>query len=60
MLRYFTAKTILVRCGKPGGGKGALVQHELSATLSTSNVQTLFTDGGGMDDTVEVIGWTRG
>lgn len=41
------ADTLLVRCGKAGGGKGALVQHELSATLSTSNVQTLFTDGGG-------------
>lgn len=54
------ADTLLVRCGKAGGGKGALVQHELSATLSTSNVQTIFTDGGGMDDTVEVIGWTRG
>lgn len=34
--------TMQVRCGKPGGGKGALVQDDVSATLSTSNVQTLF------------------
>lgn len=37
-----TAKTLQVRCGKEGGGKGALVQDDLSATLSTSNAQTLF------------------
>lgn len=37
-----TPKTILIRCGKPGGGKGALIQDNMSATLSTSNVQTLF------------------
>ena len=36
------AYTMQVRCGKPGGGKGALVQNDLSATLSTSNIQTLF------------------
>ena len=54
------ADTLLVRCGKAGGGKGALVQHELSATLSTSNVQTLFTDGGGMDGMIEDATWTRG
>lgn len=34
--------TMQVRCGKEGGGKGALLQKDLSATLSTSNVQTLF------------------
>lgn len=34
--------TMQVRCGKEGGGKGALIQHDLSATLSTSNIQTLF------------------
>lgn len=34
--------TLLVRCGCAGGGKGALVQEDVSATLSTSNVQTLF------------------
>lgn len=33
---------MLVRCGKEGGGKGALVQDDVSATLSTSNTQTLF------------------
>lgn len=32
----------LVRCGCAGGGKGALVQDDVSATLSTSNVQTIF------------------
>ena len=37
-----TAKTMQVRCGKPGGGKGALIQDDVSATLSTSNTQTLF------------------
>ena len=36
------ARTVLVRCGKPGGGKGAPVQNDVSATLSTSNTQTLF------------------
>lgn len=35
-------KTIVVRCGKPGGGKGALVQENVSGTLATSNTQTLF------------------
>lgn len=38
---------LTMRCGKPGGGKGALIQNELSATLSTGNTQTLFTGGGG-------------
>lgn len=37
-----TSRTLLVRCGKEGGGKGALVQNDVSATLSCSNVQTLF------------------
>lgn len=35
-------RTLLVRCGKPGGGKGALIQKEMASTLSTSNTQTLF------------------
>ena len=34
--------TLKIRCGCPGGGKGALLQHNLSATLGTSNDQTLF------------------
>lgn len=34
--------TMQVRCGKEGGGKGALIQKDLSATLGTSNMQTLF------------------
>lgn len=34
--------TLLVRCGKDGGGKGALVQDDVNATLSTANSQTVF------------------
>lgn len=34
--------TMVVRCGCEGGGKGALVQDDVSATLATSNNQTLF------------------
>jgi len=33
---------VRMRSGKPGGGKGALVQKELSLTLATGNDQTLF------------------
>ena len=36
------AYTLKVRCGKEGGGKGALVQEEKSATLATSADQALF------------------
>lgn len=36
------AKTLKIRCGCNGGGKGALVQDEKSATLSCNNDQTLF------------------
>lgn len=31
-----------VRQGKPGGGKGALIQNEKSGTIATGNDQTLF------------------
>ena len=34
--------TLKIRCGKEGGGKGALVQEDMSATLATNNDQTLF------------------
>lgn len=34
--------SMLVRCGRGGGGKGPLVQDDVSATLSTSNLQTIF------------------
>ena len=34
--------TLKIRSGKPGGGKGALVQTDMSATLATGNDQTLF------------------
>ena len=36
------AKTLLVRCGKEGGGKGALVSEDVSLTLATANAQALF------------------
>lgn len=36
------SRTLQVRCGCAGGGKGALIQEDVSATLSCSNVQTLF------------------
>jgi len=38
----FEPKTLKIRSGCEGGGKGALVQDNLSATLSTSNDQTVF------------------
>lgn len=34
--------TMKIRGGKPGGGKGPLLQTDMSATLQTSNDQTLF------------------
>lgn len=37
-----TPKTLKVRCGCEGGGKGALIQDNLSATLSCNNDQTVF------------------
>lgn len=37
-----TPKTLKIRSGCEGGGKGALVQNDLSATLGCSNDQTLF------------------
>ena len=36
------AKTLKIRSGKDGGGKGALIQNDKSATLSCNNDQTLF------------------
>ncbi len=35
--------TLQIRGGKPGGGKGALIQHDMSVTLSTHNTQMLIT-----------------
>lgn len=35
--------TLQIRGGKPGGGKGALTQRDMSATLSTHNTRTLIT-----------------
>lgn len=37
--------TLQIRGGKPDGGKGALIQRDMSATLSTHNTQTLITGG---------------
>ena len=34
--------TLKVRCGCAGGGKGALIQNDKSATLAVNNDQTLF------------------
>ena len=37
-----TPKLLKIRSGKEGGGKGALIQDDLSATIATHNDQTLF------------------
>lgn len=37
-----TPKTLKVRCGCEGGGKGALIQDNKSATLSCNNEQAVF------------------
>lgn len=37
-----TPKTLKIRCGCEGGGKGALIQDNKSATISCNNDQTLF------------------
>ncbi|MGN1457475.1 MAG: DNA cytosine methyltransferase, partial [Acutalibacteraceae bacterium] len=37
-----TPKTLKIRSGCEGGGKGALIQNDKSATLSCNNDQTLF------------------
>ena len=37
-----TPKTLKIRSGCEGGGKGALIQDDLSATLGCNNAQTLF------------------
>lgn len=39
------ARTLLVRCGKEGGGKGALVSDDVSLTLATANSQAVFPGG---------------
>lgn len=39
---YDTAYTMKIRSGCEGGGKGALVQNDLSATLATHQDQTVF------------------
>ncbi len=41
----FIPKTVKIRCGCEGGGKGALVQENKSATLSCNNDQILFAAG---------------
>ena len=41
------AKTLKIRGGCEGGGKGPLVQSDMSATLGTHNDQTLFTGQAG-------------
>ena len=44
---YDPAYTLKIRSGCEGGGKGALVQTDLSATLATNNDQTLFAPARG-------------
>ena len=39
---HSVAYLLRVRCGKEGGGKGALLQEDRSGTIATSNDQTLF------------------
>jgi DNA (cytosine-5)-methyltransferase 1 len=41
-----TPKTLQMRSGKEGGGKGALVAEDMSATLTTGVQQTLFPGDG--------------
>jgi len=38
------AYTLRVRCGRPGGGKGALVQTDMSGTIATGNDQAVFAE----------------
>lgn len=45
--------TLQVRCGCDGGGKGALVQDDVSATLTTANMQTLFQPRIGTEESRE-------
>lgn len=40
------ALALRMRHGKPGGGKGPLVQTDVSGTLATGNDQTIFQDDG--------------
>ena len=42
VVRVDTPKTLKIRSGCEGGGKGALIQEDVSATLSCNNDQTLF------------------
>ena len=41
-----TPKTLKIRSGCEGGGKGAIIQDDKSATLSCSNDQTVFVPSG--------------
>lgn len=38
--------TLQIRAGKAGGGKGALIQEDMSATLTVAQTQTLFPGDG--------------
>lgn len=54
--------TLKVRCGCAGGGKGALVQDDLSATLTHHNDQTLFApqeDGTLLPRNLTPLEWER-
>ena len=61
-----SAKSIRMRCGKPGGGKGALIGDDLSHTLATGNDQTvIYTVHGAQtpisnDDHANALGCSNG
>lgn len=46
MKKLKNALALRMRHGKPGGGKGPLIQNDVSGTLATGNDQTLFLDDG--------------
>lgn len=53
-----TPKTLKIRSGCEGGGKGALIQDNKSATLATNNDQTLFqpvAHGGDSESTADTV-----
>jgi len=53
-----SAKSIRMRSGKPGGGKGALIGDNLSHTLATGNDQTIVAFGKGNADSA--VWWNGG
>jgi DNA (cytosine-5)-methyltransferase 1 len=50
-----TPKTMLIRAGCSGGGKGPLIQDNKSATLSCANIQTLFDPNMGIIERIKAM-----